>query len=163
MNVLLIAFAIIIIWRIAAGMKKGIVRELLSFISVLFVVLILGLVSMISNAYHDRNFLSIAVMALIMVLLSVAFSVIKIVFFPAKVLSKLPVISSIDKLCGFIIGVAETLLVYWGLCYAVMYMELGTLGEQTLIMIGESKLLTTLYQYNLLGVLLEMVKAKIVF
>lgn len=163
MNILLIALAIIMIWRISAGVRKGIVREALSFISVLFVVLIVGIVCMITNAYHERNYLSIVIMVLIIVAISIVFSVIKIVFFPAKVLTKLPVLSSLDKLCGCVCGVAETLLCFWGLCYAVMYIEFGTLNEQFLIMVGESRILTTLYEYNLLGALLEAIKAKVAF
>lgn len=163
MNILLIALAIIMIWRISAGVRKGVVREALSFISILFVVLIIGIVCMITNAYHEHNYLSIVIMILLIVALSIAFSVIKIVFFPAKVLTKLPVLSSLDKLCGCVMGVAETLLCFWGLCYAAMHLEFGTLNEQILIMISESRLLTTLYEYNLLGVLLEAVKAKIGF
>ena len=163
MNILLIALAIIMVWRISAGMKKGIVREALSLVSVLFVALIVGIVSMITSAYHESNYIAIAVMFVIIAVLSIVYSIIKIVFFPAKVLTKLPVLSSMDKLCGLILGVVETLLGFWGMCYAIMNIEFGTLNEQVFIMIGESKLLTALYQYNLLGVLLETLKAKIVF
>ncbi|MBR2038631.1 MAG: CvpA family protein [Lachnospiraceae bacterium] len=163
MNILLIALAIIMVWRIAAGMKKGIVREALSLVSVLFVVLIIGIVSMITGAYHESNYIAIAVMLVVIVVLSIAYSIIKIVFFPAKVLTKLPVLSSMDKFCGMILGVAETLVGFWGMCYAIMNIEFGTLNQQIFIMIGESSLLTALYQYNLLGVLLETLKEKIVF
>ena len=163
MNILLIALAIIMVLRIKKKKKKGIVREALSLVSVLFVVLIVGIVSMITSAYHESNYIAIAVMLVIIVVLSIVYSIIKIVFFPAKVLTKLPVLSSMDKLCGLILGVVETLLGFWGMCYAIMNIEFGTLNEQVFIMIGESKLLTALYQYNLLGVLLETLKAKIVF
>ena len=163
MNILLIVLAVILIWRILAGMKRGIVREAAALVNVLFVVLVLGLVSMIANAYHQANYIAIVVMLVIIVALSIAYSVVKIVFFPAKVLTKLPVLSSMDKLCGFVMGVAETLLLFWGLCYAMMYIQFGTLNEQILILIGESWLLTALYEYNMLGVLLEMVKAKLYF
>lgn len=163
MNILLIALAIIMVWRISAGMKKGIVREALSLINVLFVVLIVGIVCMITNAYHESNYIAIAVMFVVIVAISIVYSLIKIVFFPAKVLTKLPVISSMDKLCGLILGVAETLLGFWGMCYAIMNIQFGTLSEQIFIMIGESKFLTGLYQYNLLGVLLEALKAQIAF
>lgn len=163
MNILLIVLAVILIWRILAGMKRGIVREAAALVNVLFVVLVLGLVSMIANAYHQANYIAIVVMLVIIVALSIAYSVVKIVFFPAKVLTKLPVLISMDKLCGFVMGVAETLLLFWGLCYAMMYIQFGTLNEQILIMIGESRLLTALYEYNLLGVVLEMVKAKLYF
>lgn len=163
MNILLITLAVIMIWRISAGMKKGVVREALALVNVLFVALVIGLVCMITNAYHEGNYIAIAIMFVIIVVLSIVYSILKIVFFPAKVLTKLPVLSSADKLLGLAMGVVETLIGFWGLCYAMMYVEFGTLNTQILMMIEESKLLTTLYQYNLLGVLLETIKAKIVF
>ena len=46
MNILLIVFALIMVWRIAMGMKKGIVRETIAFINVIFVALVLSLLSM---------------------------------------------------------------------------------------------------------------------
>ena len=163
MNILLIALAVIMIWRISVGMKKGVVREAIALINVLFVALVIGLVCMITNAYHEGNYIAIAIMLVIIVALSIVYSILKIVFFPAKVITKLPVLSSADKLLGLVMGVAETLIGFWGLCYAMMYVEFGTLNTQVLMMIEESKLLTALYQYNVLGVLLEMLKAKIVF
>ena len=163
MNILLIALAVIMIWRISVGMKKGVVREAIALINVLFVALVIGLVCMITNAYNEGNYISIAIMLVIIVALSIVYSILKIVFFPAKVITKLPVLSSADKLLGLVMGVAETLIGFWGLCYAMMYVEFGTLNTQVLMMIEESKLLTALYQYNVLGVLLEMLKAKIVF
>ena len=42
-----------------------------------------------------------------------------------------------------------------------MYVDLGVLEEQIIMMIGDSKILTVLYQYNLLGVLLDAAKAKL--
>lgn len=163
MNILLIALVVIMIWRISAGMKKGVVRETIALVNVLFVALVLGLVSMITNAYHEGNYIAIAIMFVIIVVLSIIYSVLKMVFFPAKIITKLPVVSSVDRLLGLVIGVAETVIGFWALCYAMMYMEFGTLNEQILMMIGESKLLTAMYQYNLLGVLLETVKTKIIF
>ena len=163
MNILLIALAIIMIWRISVGVKKGVVREAIALINVLFVALVISLVSMITNAYHEGNYLGIAAMAAIIVVLSIVYSILKLVFFPARVITKLPVVSSVDKLFGLVLGVAETVVGFWALCYAMMFIEFGTLNEQILIMISESKLLTALYQYNLLGVLLESLRVKLYF
>ncbi len=161
MNILLVVLAIILIWRISVGIKKGVVREVVSLVNVLFVALVIGLVSITINAYHSGSYLTIAIMFMVIVVLSVLYSIIKIVIFPAKVVAKLPVVSSVDRLLGVVIGVAETLVVFWMLCYAMMYIEFGTLNTQILMMIEESKFLTALYQYNLLGVLLEGLKAKL--
>lgn len=161
MNILLIVMTVIMLWRVGAAVKKGIVREAIAFVNVLFVVLVVGLVSMIVNAYHAKEFFAIVMMGLVIVAISIIYSVIKIVVFPAKIITKLPVVSSVDKICGVVMGVLEALLMFWGLCYAVMYIDFGTLNEQILIMINESKVLTLLYQYNLLGVLLEVIRTKI--
>ena len=162
MNILLIVLALILVWRVGAAMKKGIVRETLGLVTVIFAALVIGLASMIFDAYHEQNYIGIVLMIVGIAALSVLFSVIKIIFFPAKVLTKLPVISSMDKFLGFVMGFAETLIGYWALCYALMYIALGPLNEQLLIMIAESRILTFLYEYNVLGMLLEMLKAKIV-
>ncbi len=161
MNILLIVFALIMIWRIAMGMKRGIVREVIAFVNVIFVALVLSLLSMTINAYHAGDYLRIALFALGIMIVSVIYSILKIVFFPAKVISKLPVVSSADKLLGLLVGVAETLIVYWTMCYLFMYLDLGVLEEQLIGMIKESAILTGLYKYNLLGVLLDAVKAKL--
>lgn len=162
MNVLLIVFCVLLIWRIASGMKKGIVRELLSLITTLFAALVVGMVSIIFHAYHDRDFLSILFMLIGIAVLSVVYSLIKLVFFPAKVITKLPVISGVDKLFGVVVGVAETLIAFWALCYALMYLDLGVMKEELLLMIGENPILSMLYQYNVLGLLLENIKGRFI-
>lgn len=161
MNILLIIFVIVLIWRISAGVKRGVVRETIGLVNLLFVALVLGLVSMIFEDYHAGNYLRIVVMVLAIVALSIVYSLLKLVFFPAKVITKLPVLSSADKLLGVVIGVAETLIAFWALCCVLMYMDIGVLKEQVMPMIRESRLLTFLYQYNLVGLLLEVVRSKI--
>ena len=107
------------------------------------------------------NYLGITLFVLGIVIVSVIYSILKIVFFPAKVISKLPVVSSADKLLGVLIGIAETLLVYWTMCCLFMYLDLGVLEEQLMDMIKESALLTGVYKYNLLGVILDTLKDKL--
>lgn len=160
MNVLLIIFGVMLFWRISVGMKKGIVREIFSFITVLFASLFVGMAAMMVSAYHEKEFLSILLILVGVTILSIIYSMIKLVFFPAKVVTKLPVISSVDKIAGIVTGIVETLLVYWGMCYALIYLELGMLKEQILMMVAENTILQTLYEYNVLGLLLENVKSK---
>lgn len=160
MNILLIIFAIILIWRIGAGMKRGVVREAIAFINVLFVAFVLGIAGMIFDAYHKEQYVTIVIMFVLIVILSIIYSVLKLVFFPAKVITKLPVISTVDRLLGFIMGAGETLFAFWAMCCLLMYMDFGVLGQQAMSMIYNSKILAFLYRYNLLGVMLETVKSQ---
>ena len=125
MNILLIVLALIMIWRIAMGMNRGGVRETIAFVNVIFAALVLGLVSMVINAYHAGNYIGIALFVIAIVAVSVIYSILKIVFFSAKVISKLPVVSSADKLLGLLIGVAETLIIYWAMCCVFLYVDFG--------------------------------------
>ena len=161
MNILLIVLTLIMIWRIAMGMKRGGVREVIAFVNTIFVALVLSLLSMTINAYHEGNYLGIALFVLGIVIVSVVYSILKIVFFPAKVISRLPVVSGADKFLGILIGMAETLLVYWTMCCLFMYLDLGVLEEQLMTMIKESALLAGLYKYNLLGLVLDSLRTKL--
>lgn len=161
MNILLVCLMVILIWRIAAGMKRGIVREIIALVNISFSAIVIALVCLVMSAYHAKDYLAIVIAIVVIVVISVVYSVLKVLFFSAKVISKLPVISSADRLLGFAIGAAETLVLFWTLCCVLMYVDLGIWEEQLWVMIRENKLLTGLYQYNLLGVLLDTVKNKL--
>ena len=161
MNILLIVLMIIMIWRIAVGGKRGVVRETISLINVFFVSVVLGVLGMIFEAYHEKAYITIVLYIIIIVALSVVYSMLKVVFFSAKILSKLPVIGLVDRLLGVVIGVGEALCIYWAVCCLIMYMDLGVIGQQIMEMIAENEFLTFLYKYNLLGLLLETIKSKI--
>lgn len=161
MNILLIALAMIMIWRITAGVKRGVVREIIALVNIIFAVLVLGLCSMIYNAYNEKNYIAIAVMVVVIAVISAVYSVLKLVLFPAKVVTKLPVVSGADKLLGVIFGVAETVVIFWGFAYAMRYIDFGGWNAKLLEQIGQSRLLTMMYQYNFLGGLLEMLHGRI--
>ena len=161
MNILLIAVVVSLIWRIAADTRRGIVCSVFALINTVFAALVIGMLCVAVNAYHAENYLAIGISVVLIAVLSILYSIIKLVFFPAKVLSKLPIVKSVDKLLGVVIGLAETIVAFWIFCYIVMFVDLGSFNQMLLHKIAESKILTFLYEYNLVGVLLESVKEKI--
>lgn len=160
MNILWIVLAVLLIWRIRTSVKKGAVRELISLINFIFAGFVIGLLSMIWGAYHTSDYLKMIVLLLIVIVLSAVYSLLKIVFFSAKVITKLPLVSSADKLLGVLMGLAETLIVFWTICCVCMYGETGAIGEQVMHMIDSSQILYGLSQCNLLAVLLDVIKSK---
>ena len=161
MNILLIAVAVFLILRIATDTKRGIVHSLFTLINTVFAALVIGMLCVAVNAYHAENYLAIGISVVLIAVLSIIYSLIKLVFFPAKVLSKLPIVKSVDKLLGVIIALTETIVAFWIFCYIVMFVDLGSLNQVLMQKIGESRILTFLYEYNLVGVLLENIKEKI--
>lgn len=122
--VALIAIGFIFIWRIAVGFKKGMVQELLSLIAAavagICMILILGAV----GSYFENDIGQMIKTVLVLLVVCAVYRLVNILFTSLKLISKLPIIKSVDKLLGIVIGFAEAgiivvllihLLKNWGL------------------------------------------------
>lgn len=122
--VALIAIGFIFIWRMAAGFKKGMVQELLSLIAAavagICMILILGAV----GSYFENDIGQMIKTVLVLLVVCAVYRLVNILFTSLKLISKLPIIKSVDKLLGIVIGFAEAgiivvllihLLKNWGL------------------------------------------------
>lgn len=77
-----------------------------------------------------------------------------IVYMALDMVSRLPVIHGINQTIGMVIGFAEGLLIVW-IFFAFLTCIVQTqFGQQCLKMISESRLLSLLYEYNILRMLL---------
>ena len=79
----------------------------------------------------------------------------KLVFFSAKLISKLPIVHSVDKLLGMIVGALEVILVLWTVYTFIMYFEMGAIGNLIIEYSRDSEILTWLYEHNMLAVVVE--------
>ena len=97
MNWLLIIIAVLLIWRVAEGIHRGMIKELISFISLAFLCVAAILVWNILTNYMQKDILKIIVAVLLLLILLIAHKILGIVFFSAKLVSHLPVIHSADN------------------------------------------------------------------
>ena len=105
--------------------------------------------------YEERHFKhGVAIIILLVVLL--AHRILGIVFFSAKLVSKLPVIHSADKLLGAVVGVVETALIIW-LVFA-MTGKMGMVGSLIVENIADSRILQFLYSHSYLHAVLNQVQ-----
>lgn len=120
----LIIIALIFIWRIVAGFRKGMVQEITSLIAMAAgggcVILILGAAGSYLNREVGKTIQIIAVLIVVCLI----YRLVHILFTSLELISKLPIIKGMDKLLGAVVGVAEAglivgILVYflknWGL------------------------------------------------
>ena len=138
------------IWRIAVGAKRGLVKELIGLINLIFVSLILTLAFMAYRAYVAGNLVGILPMVIAIVILAIVYAIIKLVVSPAKLVAKLPLVKSVDKILGIVIGAAEVVVVYWILCCVIKYTDIAPLETFALPYINGNAVLANLYQRNLL-------------
>lgn len=161
MNALLAVLILVIIWRAAAGHKAGMVKELISMVGLIFAAIVGFLAVNALQGYAQSNFFEVIVCVVLIAIVAVVHSVLKIVFFSAKVVSSLPVVSKVDQLCGVVFGFLEAIVIYWILCYALVNLDMGMAGSYLREMIRENVVLYTLYQYNIIGALVDNLWASI--
>lgn len=151
MNILVLIVLLLLVFKIADGYKKGMVKEIISLVSLLIMCIVVVLIGAGLHSYMEKKVLGIIITVLLLSLVGIAHHLLKVVFFSAKVISKLPIIHTGDKLLGMIVGALEVIVMLWTLYTFIMYFELGMIGNLILEYTEQSKLLTLVYEYNFLA------------
>lgn len=161
MNLLVVVFLILLVWRMSAAYKRGMVKEIISFVSLLVLSVAVTLIGTAVLSYLEHDILSLVIAVVLLVVLCVANQIVSVFFFSAKVLAKLPIVSFANKLCGVIIGALETVLILWTLYTLLVTIDMGAIGQQVLVWVQENPILTFLYEYNYLAKLIGVLSEKL--
>lgn len=161
MNLMLLIVLLVAVFKIVDGFKKGMIKEVISILSLLIMCIVVMLIGAGLHSYMQKQWVGILVTVLLLSLVGIAHHLLKVVFFSAKVISKLPIIHSGDKLLGMLLGALETIVMLWTLYTFIMYFELGMLGEMILEYTSQSRVLTIVYEYNLLAPIVANVISKL--
>ena len=162
-NIMLIVVIIAAIFKIADGYKKGMVKEIVSLISMIVLCGVVALIAGAVSSYHDGKVFNLIITVVMLALLGIVHHLLGVVFFSAKLVSKLPVIHFLDKLLGVVFGVFEVVLVLWTIYTFVMMMDLGAIGQMLLSYTEESSVLTWIYRHNYLAYGIEHLLSKFSF
>lgn len=162
MNWLLIAAAVLLIWRIAEGVHRGMVKEIISFVSLLVLCLVVGLLGTALSKYFEKDIAGVIVAVILLLILCIAHRLLSLVFFSAKLIAKLPVIRTADRLMGAVIGVLETVLLLWTVYSLAITFGVATWwGEAIKTCAAENPILGFFYKYNYLQHLIEFLAQKL--
>lgn len=151
LNIMLIVLAIAVLIKMVDGYRKGIVKEVISLVSLVVLSVVAALIAYGVNSYHDGKVFNVAVIAVLLVLLLVAHHLLGLVFFSAKLATKLPVVHFLDKLLGIVFGAFEVILVLWTLYALMMMMDIGAIGQFIRENTQKSEILTWIYDHNYLA------------
>ena len=139
------------------------VREIISLISLIVMCVVVALIGNGLNSYFDGEIANVIIAVLLLCLVGIVHHLLGVVFFSAKVISRLPVVSWIDKLLGMLFGIVETILILWTIYAFIMMLDMGMIGQQILVYTRENQILTWLYENNYLAVWLERLNSEISF
>ena len=148
MNFLLIIVAVAALCKLVDGYKKGMVKEIISLISMVVLCMVAGLIAFGAKGYMNGKVGGVIISVILLSLIGIVHHLLGLVFFSAKVITKLPVIHFADKLLGIVFGVFEVVLVLWTIYTFIMLGNTGVIGGIISDYTAGSQVLTWIYQHN---------------
>lgn len=161
MNIVLLAAIVLLVIKILDGYKKGMVKEIISLVSLTFTCIVVVIVGAGLHFVKSSQIAGILVAVLLLALLGIVHHFLRLIFFSANLISKLPVISFGNKLLGMAVGALEVLLLLWTVYTFAMYYDLGAIGDIIIEGTKDSAILSKVYSFNLLAPIVEGVLAKL--
>jgi uncharacterized membrane protein required for colicin V production len=152
MIILLGIVALFVIAKMIQGYKRGMVKEIVSAISLVFLCGLVVLLGWGLHSYVNKETAAILVVAILLGVLLIAHHLISLLLLPIKLLAKFPVIKWLDKLLGMVFAGLEVLLTLWVVDTLVrmFYQDLGVLGEVIIMTISGNPVLGWIAEHNLL-------------
>ena len=148
MNLMLIALIILLIFNVVSGYKKGMVKSIISFVSLIVLCILATLITQGMKSYVKGQVANVIVVLILLSLLGIVHHLLGVVFFSAKMISKLPIVQSLDKVLGIVVGILETVLIIWTIYTFIMILDMGMIGQQVVQYTQESTILLWFYQHN---------------
>lgn len=161
MNILLIIVGIILLCNIVDCYKKGMVKSIISFVSLIVLCIVVALIGNGLQSYMDGEILNVVIMVLLLCILGIVHHLLGVVFVPAKLIAKLPIVKSLDKILGIVVGILETVLILWTIYTFIMMMDMGMIGQQLLEYTQNSPILLWFYENNYLAYWVQKLGAQI--
>ena len=122
----LIVIALIFIWRMAVGFKRGIVKEFISLVAMAVAGVCVMLILSAVGSYMDKEIGNVIQMVVVLAVVCIVYRIVSVLLTSLKLIAKLPVIKWLDKILGLVLGFVEAaiivamlvhLLKNWGLSF----------------------------------------------
>lgn len=163
LNIMFIIVVIAIICKMADGYKKGMVKEIVSLVSMIVLCLVAALIANGIHSYVDGKFFNVVIAVVLLSALGIVHHLLSLVFFSAKMLAKLPVVHFVDKILGVVFGAVEVILILWTIYTLIMMMDIGVTGQVILAYTDDNPILLWIYQHNYLAYWIERLQKEFSF
>lgn len=157
MNILLIIVVAAALYKVVDGYKKGMVKEIISLVSMIVLCMVAGLIALGADGYVKGRIGGVIVAVFLLCLIGILHHVLGVVFFSAKAIVKLPVIHFLDKLLGIVFGVFEVVLILWTVYTFILLGNTGVIAGIISDYTADSPILTWIYQHNWLAYGIEKI------
>lgn len=154
-NAMVIIVAVLCLIKFLDGYHKGFVKEVISLVSLFFMGIVVVILCRGLQSYMKKEVVGVVVAVILFTVAGIIHHFLSLVFFSAKLVSKLPVVSLVDKLAGAVFGVLEILVALNVLYILVGYYGLGDVGLKIMDCTRDSEILTFFYNHNFIEMLMK--------
>lgn len=155
MNTVLLAAGILLLVKVLYGYNRGMVKELISLITLALMCVVVVILVALLHFVEASEAAGIIVAIILLLLLGIAHHFLRLLFFSAELVTKLPVISLGDKLLGMVVGAVETLFLVWMIYTFADAFDLGRIEEIIREGTRNSEILTKIEGWNPLPTLVN--------
>ncbi len=113
----LIIIALIFIWRVTTGFRKGMVQEIVSLIAMAVAGVCIFLIMGAVGNYLNHEIGKMVQIIVVLFAVCLVYRLVHILFTSLELISKLPIIKGVDKLLGALVGCVEAALIVGILVY----------------------------------------------
>lgn len=149
-NIPFFVAVLFLIFKVIKGAKKGAVKEICSFISIVIASFAVLLIGFAVRKYLSQDRIIFVITIVLLLLLILIYKILDLFLTTLKLISKIPVISFVDKILGIPVAVCEVIVIVWTVyCLAMVFNE-GAFARWIINCVTNNQVMRTLYEYNYL-------------
>ena len=137
------------------GFKRGLVESVMRLLTSLLGIVVLVVLAKGIGNFLQKSYVNVLMALILLVILNIFHKIGKLILDSCKLVSRLPVIHSLDKIAGILIGLAEVVVFIWLVFIFVGVMNPLGIQDWIVEQVNESVFLSILYRTNGLVMLLK--------
>lgn len=149
-NLPMLIILALLIGKVISGLRRGFVKELCALISIIGASIGVLLVAFAIRQFFDSERVIFILTLILIVLLAVVYKIIDLALTTLKVISKIPGVGLVNKLCGVVIGVLEVVVAVWAVYCLIMVYDMGAFERWIMNSVQNNAIMKSLFEYNYL-------------
>lgn len=148
MNLLVVIFIILMIFKIYRGFKNGFAKEVNGLVSLFMALIVLSIALLLLAGIIEKNAKIIVVSTVMLIVVSFIHRLVNMLMKSIETISKLPLINLVNMLLGAAAGALKILVVFWIIYVIIGNFPTGKLGEQMMTWTEQSAIMINVYNKN---------------
>lgn len=149
-NIPFLVLCLLLISKIITATKRGIVKEICGLVSMVFASIAVLLIAFAVRKYFSGDRIIFVITLVLLFLLIIVYKILDLALTTLKLISKLPVVSLVNKLLAIPFAIAEMIVFTWAVYCLIMVLDTGAFEACIMNCVRNNPVMEMLYKYNYL-------------